>query len=352
MVAMRASPGMHRRVRPRRRAPLIRAHCPLPGSLTDCYRRRFGGDQGRDMKRITMGLGVLLAALAAPAAAMTFMKVDYVCPIGGERFSASTMGSGTSFGHFLDGRAHGAIQSPWPLVECPGNGFLLFREAFDKTELEALGAYVQSADYQRLRGTETSYWRLAQLLRVVGAPAAEQAGALQRASWQASPAQYPRYVAAASAAFARQCPDGQAARDGQWLYCQMLLGEWERRLSRFEPARARFNGLLPQVEALVTGPDRERVARQFAAEIAQQLQLIDAGDSRSTMAVDANAPAAAAAGPAPGSVEDAASAAGASAAPVGMAAATTADVAAMAAAAAAEAAREADADARAGEGDR
>ncbi|WP_427852443.1 hypothetical protein [Stenotrophomonas acidaminiphila] len=304
------------------------------------------------MKRITMGLGVLLAALAAPAAAMTFMKVDYVCPIGGERFSASTMGSGTSFGHFLDGRAHGAIQSPWPLVECPGNGFLLFREAFDKTELEALGTYVQSADYQRLRGTETSYWRLAQLLRVIGAPAAEQAGALQRASWQASPAQYPRYVAAASAAFARQCPDGQAARDGQWLYCQMLLGEWERRLSRFEPARARFNGLLPQVQALVTGPDRERVARQFAAEIAQQLQLIDAGDSRSTMAVDANAPAAAAAGPAPGSVEDAASAADASAAPVGMAAATTADVAAMAAAAAAEAAREADADARAGEGDR
>jgi len=304
------------------------------------------------MKRITMGLGVLLAALAAPAAAMTFMKVDYVCPIGGERFSASTMGSGTSFGHFLDGRAHGAIQSPWPLVECPGNGFLLFREAFDKTELEALGAYVQSADYQRLRGTETSYWRLAQLLRVIGAPAAEQAGALQRASWQASPAQYPRYVAAASAAFARQCPDGQAARDGQWLYCQMLLGEWERRLSRFEPARARFNGLLPQVQALVTGPDRERVARQFAAEIAQQLQLIDAGDSRSTMAVDANAPAAAAAGPAPGSMEDAASAADASAAPVGMAAATTADVAAMAAAAAAEAAREADADARAGEGDR
>lgn len=304
------------------------------------------------MKRITMGLGVLLAALAAPAAAMTFMKVDYVCPIGGERFSASTMGSGTSFGHFLDGRAHGAIQSPWPLVECPGNGFLLFREAFDKTELEALGAYVQSADYQRLRGTETSYWRLAQLLRVIGAPAAEQAGALQRASWQASPAQYPRYVAAASAAFARQCPDGQAARDGQGLYCQMLLGEWERRLSRFEPARARFNGLLPQVEALVTGPDRERVAKQFAAEIAQQLQLIDAGDSRSTMAVDGNAPAAAAVGPAPGSVEDAASAADASAAPVGMAAATTADVAAMAAEAAAEAAREADADARAGEGDR
>lgn len=295
-----------------------------------------------------MGLGVLLATLAAPAAAMTFMTVEYVCPVGGERFSASTMGSGTVFGHFLDGRAHGAIQSPWPLVECPGNGFLLFRETFGKAELEALGAYVQSDDYQRLRTTETSYWRLAQLLRVIDAPAVEQAGALQRASWQASRAQYPRYVAAASAAFARQCPDGETARDGQWLYCQMLLGEWERRLSRFEPARARFNALLPQVAALVTGPDRERVARQYAAEIAQQLQLIDAGDSRSTMAVDANAPAAAAAGPAPGSAADAASAADASASPVEMVAGTTADAASMAA----DAAREANADALAGEGDR
>ncbi len=304
------------------------------------------------MKRIPMGLGVLLATLAAPAAAMTFMTVEYVCPVGGERFSASTMGSGTVFGHFLDGRAHGAIQSPWPLVECPGNGFLLFRETFGKAELEALGAYVQSDDYQRLRTTETSYWRLAQLLRVIDAPAVEQAGALQRASWQASRAQYPRYVAAASAAFARQCPDGETARDGQWLYCQMLLGEWERRLSRFEPARARFNALLPQVAALVTGPDRERVARQYAAEIAQQLELIDAGDSRSTMAVDANAPAAAAAGPAPGSAADAASAAGASASPVEMVAGTTADAASMAADAAAEAAREANADALAGEGDR
>ncbi len=302
-----------------------------------------------------MGLGVLLATLAtlaAPAAAMTFMTVEYVCPVGGERFSASTMGSGTAFGHFLDGRAHGAIQSPWPLVECPGNGFLLFRETFGKAELETLGAYVQSDDYQRLRGTETSYWRLAQLLRVIDAPAVEQAGALQRASWQASRAQYPRYVAAASAAFARQCPDGETARDGQWLYCQMLLGEWERRLSRFEPARARFNALLPQVAALVTGPDRERVARQYAAEIAQQLQLIDAGDSRTTMAVDANAPAAAAAGPAPGTAADAASAADASASPVEMVAGTTADAASMAADAAADAAREANADALAGEGDR
>lgn len=295
------------------------------------------------MKRIAIGWGVLLGMLAAPAAAMTFMKVDYVCPVGGERFSASTMGSGTSFGHFLDGQSYGAIQSPWPLVECPGNGFLLFREEFSKAELKALGAYVQSNGYQRLRETETSYWRLAQLLQVIDAPAAEQAATLQRASWQASPAQYPRYVAAASAAFAAQCPDERAGseRDDRWLYCQMLLGEWERRLSKFEPARARFLRLQPQVAVLVKGEDNARTGKQFAAEIAQQLQLIDAGDSRATMAVDADAPSPAVAEAEPDFHHDAASAADAAAHPPEVVAITAADAAAMAADAAAEAARDA-----------
>ena len=39
------------------------------------------------------------------------MKVEHVCPIGGERFSAQEMGSGTAFGHFLDGRLHSDSQN-------------------------------------------------------------------------------------------------------------------------------------------------------------------------------------------------------------------------------------------------
>ncbi len=244
------------------------------------------------MKRIAIGLGVLLSAMAGSAMAMTFMKVDYVCPVGGERFSADTMGSGTAFGHFLDGRVFGAIQSPWPLVQCPGNGFLLFRDEYSKDELQALTAYVASAEYQRLRGTETSYWLLSRLMQVVKAPAQEQASVLQQATWQASAAQYPRYVAAATAAFVALCPDDRALaeRDGQWLYCQRMLGEWERRQSRFDAARARFTRLQPLVATLVTGEDRERVGRQVAAEIVQQLQLIGEGNPDNTMAVDVNAP--------------------------------------------------------------
>ena len=244
------------------------------------------------MKRIAIGLAVLLSAVAAPAAAMTFMKVEHVCPIGGERFSAQEMGSGTAFGHFLDGRLHGAIQSPWPLVSCPGNGFVIYKDDFSADEIKRLGAVVASDHYQRMRGTETSYWLLAHLFEAVDAPARDRAGVLQSATWQASPEQYPRYVQAASAAVAQQCPDARAAaeRDAPWLYCQMLLGEWERRLSQFDAARARFERLQPLPEQLVVGPDSESTRRQYAAEIAQQLQLIAASNPMSAMAVDANAP--------------------------------------------------------------
>ncbi|MEN5209611.1 hypothetical protein ABE493_16025 [Stenotrophomonas terrae] len=244
------------------------------------------------MKRIAIGLAVLLSAVAAPAAAMTFMKVEHVCPIGGERFSAQEMGSGTAFGHFLDGRLHGAIQSPWPLVSCPGNGFVIYKDDFSADEIKRLGAVVASDHYQRMRGTETSYWLLAHLFEAVDAPARDRAGVLQSATWQASPEQYPRYVQAASAAVAQQCPDARAAaeRDAPWLYCQMLLGEWERRLSQFDAARARFERLQPLPEQLVVGPDSESTRRQYAAEIAQQLQLIAANNAMSAMAVDANAP--------------------------------------------------------------
>jgi hypothetical protein len=41
----------------------------------------------------------------------------------------------------------------------------------------------------------------------------------------------------------------------------------------------------------VVGEDSQRSARQFRAEIAQQLQLIEQGDNADTVAVDANAPA-------------------------------------------------------------
>lgn len=235
---------------------------------------------------------VLAGLLAGPVSAMTIMQVDYVCPIGGERFSAETMGSGTAFGHFLDGRLEGAIQSPWPLVQCPGNGLVLFKQHFSTDELKRLTPFVESDEYQQLRTSETSYWLLWRLLEVLDAPLEERAGVLQRATWQASPAQYRRYVEVASAAFGQQCPDAAIAieRGEGWLYCQLLLGEWERRLARFDQARARFQRLQPLAEELVPGEDRRRALAQYQVEIRQQLALIADRIEGPVRAEDASTP--------------------------------------------------------------
>jgi len=305
----------------------------------------FTNGWGQGMKRIAIGLAVLLAGWAAPAAAMTFMTVEHVCPIGGERFSAQEMGSGTSFGHFLDGRVYGAIQSPWPLVSCPGNGFVIYKNDYSAEEIKRLTAVVASDEYQRMRDTDTSYWRLARLLEAVDAPDQERAGVLQRATWQASPDQYPVYVQAAAAVFARQCPDAAdgAVRDEAWLYCQMLRGEWERRLSRFDAARARFQRLQALPQQLLVAEERARARRQYSAEIEQQLQLIADGNAMSVMAVDADAPADrdAAAGVAPARQYRDAAAYAAAAQAAADTAASAADAAAAAATAAADAATDA-----------
>ena len=230
--------------------------------------------------------------VAGTASAMTMLPVDYVCPVGGEKFTAQTVGSGTAYGHFLDGQSYGPIGSPWPLVECPGNGLLLYKRDFSAEEIARLTPYVESAEYQALRQTETSYWRLALLLRHMGESDAVLAGVVRQATWQAQGEQYPRYVAAAAAAWQAQCRDdaGQEARDEGWLYCQMMLGEWERRLSRFDAAKARFTRLQPWVDTLVSARERSRARRQYAAEIEQQLRLIAAGNASKQLAVAIDSP--------------------------------------------------------------
>lgn len=151
---------------------------------------------------------VMATGLAAgTASAMTMLPVDYVCPVGGETFTAQTVGSGTAYGHFLDGQLYGPIGSPWPLVQCPGNGFLLYKRDFSAEEIARLTPYVESAEYQVLRHTETSYGLLARVLRHMGEPDQVLAGVLHQATWQAQGEQYPRYVAAAAAIWQARCHD-------------------------------------------------------------------------------------------------------------------------------------------------
>lgn len=243
------------------------------------------------MKAGAVAVAVLGMLAVTPAAgAMTVFPMEHTCPLGGERFTQDTVMSGTAFGHYLDGRGFGPIASPWPLVECPGNGFPIYRHDFSKAELGQLAPLIASDAYQRMRKDETQYWRLGWLLEQLQAPLEEQAAVLRQATWEASPEQYPRYVAAASGLHARLCPEDAPQQDLEWIHCQAMLGEWERRGGRLDEARDRFQRLQPLLPGEASSAEEARRRTQLAAEVEQQLGLVEAGNTLAVLAVDAFAP--------------------------------------------------------------
>jgi hypothetical protein len=222
-----------------------------------------------------LALPTCLVALAAtfavaPSHAMTVHDVDMTCPIGGEKFSARMVGSGTAFGQYLDRRQFGATASPWPLAKCPKNGFVIFRDDFTAGEIAQLTAIVASADYRALQARETNYHVAAWLLRRLGAAPAEVFAFQLAATWEASDDErhdrYDRYAAEALATLEQVLAmPGAPVEDA--LDKAQLAAELERRLGRFDAAHRRLSALLPHVRGSGLEP-----------LVIQELQLVDARD--------------------------------------------------------------------------
>jgi len=220
--------------------------------------------------RIAAALALGLAA--APAMALTYFDADYVCPIGGEKFKQSTVASGTQFGVHLDLKPFGATAAPWPLPVCPGNGFVMYREDFDKAQLKKLAALIATPAYRDAVREDTPYFRAAMQMREVGEAPDAIAFNLLKASWEtdAQPARYARYAAATLDAL-RASQAAGAGDAEQRLTFDVLIGELLRRLGRFEEADAHFAALqaaptpLPETLARVLRQERALIAARNAA---------------------------------------------------------------------------------------
>jgi len=171
------------------------------------------------------------------------------CPIGGERFEFVTTASYSTFGARPDGKPYGSWTFPLALPECPGNGLIVYK-AFDREELRRLEAIIATDSYRALRsGNDVQYYRLARLLREMGAPPAEHLGALIQAGWEAElgtplRARYLGEFAEAMAALPAEPADlsGFAMR-GRWINALRELGRFDEAAAllartRLEPLRA------------------------------------------------------------------------------------------------------------------
>ena len=95
----------------------------------------------------------LLLGLNQMASAHTAELVQYECPIGGEKFERFMQMSGTSFGQMTNLMPYGPIESPWPLAQCPGNKFIIFKNSKEftpeeiKKYTEIVNSFKKTLDY-------------------------------------------------------------------------------------------------------------------------------------------------------------------------------------------------------------
>lgn len=226
----------------------------------------------RRQAAFALTLALSLSPLAAPA--MTFMDVQVTCPIDGKPFPARVMGSGTSFGMYFDRQRFGAIASPAPLPACPGSGFIVDDDTrkYSQDELTRLRAFVESADYRGWVANDTPYYRLAKQKAFLGESEDEIAGVVLTATWEAGP-RYARYAAEALALWQRRALR-DAGREGAYA-ARMLVGELQRRLGRFDEARATFDGL--RADRAFPGKQEDAETAAYMRKVVDaQLQLIRA----------------------------------------------------------------------------
>lgn len=87
-----------------------------------------------------------------------------VCPIGGERFDAFSLGTHSTYGAYLDLTEVSYLTFPIAIAVCPSNGFVDYKETYSDSELATLGATIATPEYKALLGHHTSWFLFAELM--------------------------------------------------------------------------------------------------------------------------------------------------------------------------------------------
>lgn len=197
--------------------------------------------------------------------------VDRTCPIDGKRFQYQTAPASVYRELYLDMKPVDPSISSWPLPKCPDNGFVMYKDKFSESKIRKFRKFVISEPYRSLTNTHGTHYLAAVLMKRVEEPPYDVAWSLVRASWEAAndPARYQQYAEEALAAY-EALPEGRLLPRRERVVREMMSGELERRLRRFDAAKKRFSGIRDEAE--FTTPVLQRV-------IQLQLKLVSAKDS-------------------------------------------------------------------------
>jgi hypothetical protein len=210
--------------------------------------RELDGTVRRTLQALAISIG-FLALGGIQTAATTFLKVEFACPIGGQKFKATIVTSNTFWGRRLDLKPVAPTPSSVPglLPVCPENGFVMYKREFSDEELSKLASIVLSEGYQKARAENTSYFLVAYMHAQMGADDRVLASLYLEASWEAEP-ERPELVTRYRS-LALEKLDVVLGRGQTWGDV-LLAAELERLLNRFDAAGARLaavpNGVLDE----------------------------------------------------------------------------------------------------------
>jgi|WetSurMetagenome_2_1015567.scaffolds.fasta_scaffold00404_11 hypothetical protein len=223
-------------------------------------------------KNVTVWLLALfvLVAFVQPATTHSSADVNVKCPLCHTAFKTRTDDSGARLGMRLDLKPLG--QMPRSLPKCPNCHFIVYNGEMSAKDKKLLLKLVNSGEYRHISDNNSTYFLLAKIYETIGMNNLEIAHTYLKASWQVEddPAKYARYLEASHSKFEAYLASGKD-NSTQYIMAQLMAGEIERRLGRFDQARSRFSELQKQPE--FSG------LQHIASIINYQLALVSSKDS-------------------------------------------------------------------------
>jgi uncharacterized protein (DUF2225 family) len=214
----------------------------------------------------------ILFAAVPPGSTHTEPESDIECPVCHTAFKAVIDLSSSRHGMRLDLKPVGPIPAPWVIPKCPKCGFIVYKQEWEEAEQLKVQQLVNSEEYKKILPDNSTYFILARIYEYVGMDDFEIAHTYLKASWQvehdkAKCAKYLEESLKKFEAFLAASKD----KTNERIMSELVSGEIERRLGRFDQAQSRFNRIksLPEFNE----------AENITGIITYQLQLIAAKDT-------------------------------------------------------------------------